>query len=248
MKCVEFCTISPRNSNLAFLPSLPAWIYLLRPPSKFTFCYWNHLEHIQSCNCLVISLFPVGYLLSCGKGPTLSYVFHFSKALPGPGYKTAAQNIFVKLTELNLSQESSTQEEVLTNKEAEQQLLEVTMLTSIWRLFGSFFHFLTNGIRGSAADNGLWHGDLNPGSLQKAWPSRSEDIDQHREGGGSEIESHQAIQNCKKKKKCCSFYTLEKAYVQSSRRRGTSVGSSLEKCRPLFCSHPRYSIEIYLEA
>lgn len=58
-------------------------------------------------------------------------MFHFSKALPRPGYKTAAQNIFVKLTELNLSQESSTQEEVLTNKEAEQQLLEVTMLTSI---------------------------------------------------------------------------------------------------------------------
>lgn len=93
-------------------------------------------------------------------------MFCFSKTLPRSGYKAAVQNIFVKLTELNLSQESSTQEEVLTNKEAEQQLLEVITLASIWRLFGSFFHFLANGIRGSAADNRLWHGDLNPGSLQ----------------------------------------------------------------------------------
>jgi hypothetical protein len=46
-------------------------------------------------------------------------------------YTTAAQNIFFELTELNWSQESSTQEEVLTNKEAEQQLLEVIMLASI---------------------------------------------------------------------------------------------------------------------
>lgn len=145
-------------------------------------------------------LFPMGCFLPWGKRLNLSYVFHFSKTLPRPGYKTSAQNIFVKLTELNLSQESSTQEEVLTNKEAEQQLLEVITLASIWRLFGSFFHFLANGIRGSAADNRLWHGDLNPGSLQKPWPSRSTDIDQHREGGGSEIESHQAIQNCKKSK------------------------------------------------
>lgn len=134
-----------------------------------------------------------------GKDPPYP-MFHFSKILPRSGYKTSAQNIFVKLTELNLSQESSTQEEVLTNKGAEQQLLEVITLASIWRLFGSFFHFLANGIRGPAADNRLWHGDLHPGSLQKPWPSRSTDIDQHREGGGSEIESHQAIQNGKKAK------------------------------------------------
>lgn len=69
--------------------------------------------------------------------------------------KQLARNIFVKLTELNLSQESSTQEEVLTNKEAEQQLLEVITLALIRRLFGSFFHFLVNGIRASAADNRL---------------------------------------------------------------------------------------------
>ena len=58
-------------------------------------------------------------------------MFHFPKALSKPEYKAAAQNIFVKWTELNLSPESSTQEEVLTNKEAEQQLLEVTTLASI---------------------------------------------------------------------------------------------------------------------
>lgn len=78
-----------------------------------------------------MSLLPVGGLLSYGKGPTLSYVLHFSKALSRPGYKAAAQNIFVKFTELNLSQESSTQEEVLTKTEAEQQLLEVITLASI---------------------------------------------------------------------------------------------------------------------
>lgn len=65
-----------------------------------------------------------------GKDPPFC-MFQFSKTLPRPGYKTSAQNIFVKLTELNLSQESSTQEEVLTNKEAEQQLLEVITLASI---------------------------------------------------------------------------------------------------------------------
>lgn len=127
-------------------------------------------------------------------------MFHFSKALPRPGYKTAAQNIFVKLTELNLSQESSTQEEVLTNKEAEQQLLEVIMLASIWRLFGSFFHFLTNGIRGSVADNRLWHGDLNPGSLQKSWPSRSVDIDQPGEVEGQRLRVIKPYRTSKKNK------------------------------------------------
>ena len=80
----------------------------------------------------MISFFPDGYLLSCGKDPPPpSYMLHFAKALSRPGYKAAAQNIFVKWTELNLSQESSTQEEVLTNKGAEQQLLKVTKLASI---------------------------------------------------------------------------------------------------------------------
>lgn len=120
---------------------------------------------------------------------TLYACFTFPRLCPSVCTEQLVQNIFVELTELNWSQESSTQEEVLTNKEAEQQLLEVITLASIWRLFGSLFHFIANGIRGSAADNRRWHQDLNPGSLQKPWPSRSTDIDQHREGGGSEIES-----------------------------------------------------------
>lgn len=172
-----------------------------------------------------------------GKTPP-SYMLHFAKALSRPGYKAAAQNIFVKWTELNLSQESSTQEEVLTNKGAEQQLLEVTKLASIWRLFGSFFHFLANGIRGSAADNRLWHGDLNPGSLQKPWPSRSEDIDQHRKGGGSETESHVAIQNCKNKEKLL-ILDLGKGPVSVQSKKRHICQSSLEKYRPLFCSDTR---------
>lgn len=209
---------SPLHFLKSFLPAVPVWISLLRPSSKFTFYYWNHLDHTQPCKGFVISLFPVGCLLSGGKGPTLSYAFHFFKALLTPGYKTAARNIFVKLTELNLSRESSTQEEVLTNKEAEQQLLEVITLASIWRLFGSFFHFLANGIRGSAADNRLWYGDLNPGSLQKAWPSRSTDIDQHREAGGSETESHQAIQNCRKAKLLFLYLGKGPCSIQSRKR------------------------------
>lgn len=79
----------------------------------------------------MISFFPVGYLLSCGQEAPLSCMLHFPKALSRTEYKAAAQNIFVKWTELNLSQEGSTQEEVLTNKGAEQQLLEVTTLASI---------------------------------------------------------------------------------------------------------------------
>lgn len=173
--------------------------------------------------------------------PPPSCMLHFPKALSRPGYKAAAQNIFVKWTELNLSQEGSTQEEVLTNKGAEQQLLEVTTLASIWRLFGSFFHFLPNGIRGSAADNRLWHGDLNPGSLQKLWPSRSEDIDQHRKGGGSEIESHRAIQNCKKKAKVL-ILDLGKGpgSVQSKKRHfSKELWKRNHSKEPLFCSDTR---------
>lgn len=163
--------------------------------------YWTHLGHIQPSKYIVMFVILARYLLLWEKRhpplPHTLYVFHFSKTLPKPVYRTAAQNIFVELTELNWSQESSTQEEVLTNKEAEQQLLEVITLASIWRLFGSLFHFIANGIRGSAADNRRWHQDLNPGSLQKPWPFRIPDIDQHRECGGSEIESHQVIQNWK---------------------------------------------------
>lgn len=127
-------------------------------------------------------------LSSWGKYP------RYPMLCPGLDTKQLARNIFVKLTELNLSPESSTQEEVLTNKEAEQQLLEVIMLASIWRLFGSFFHFLANGIRGSAADNRLWHGDLNPGNLQKPWHSRATDIDQVRGWASS---SHTELQKTK---------------------------------------------------
>jgi hypothetical protein len=134
-------------------------------------------------------------------------------------YRTAAQNIFIELIELNWSQESSTQEEVLTNKEAEQQLLGVITLASIWRLFGSFFRFIANGIRGSAPDNRRWHQDLNPGSLQKPWPSRSADIDQHREGGGSEIESHTELKNTK----LLTLY-LRESHIQSSFWRDTCRG------------------------
>lgn len=158
------------------------------------------------------------------------HVFPFSKDLTKPVYRTVAQNIFVELTELNWSQESSTQEEVLTNKEAEQQLLEVITLASIWRLFGSLFHFIANGIRGSVADNRRWHQDLNPGSLRKPWPSRRADIDQSREGGGSEIESHQVIQN--RKTQSCWPATLGKV-VASQASEETYAEGTVEEIHSL---------------
>lgn len=165
-------------------------------------------------------------------------MFCFSKTLPRSGYKAAVQNIFVKLTELNLSQESSTQEEVLTNKEAEQQLLEVITLASIWRLFGSFFHFLANGIRGSAADNRLWHGDLNPGSLQSPDLQGMQALISLGRVEGQRLRVIKPYRTTKKNQSCSS-YTLEKSHVQSSQRRGTFFQSTLQKCRPLFCSHPK---------
>lgn len=130
-----------------------------------------------------------------GNNPPYPMHFTFPRLCPGLKTKQLAWNIFVKLTELNLSQESSTQEEVLTNKEAKQQLLEFITLASIWRLFGSFFHFLANGIRASAADNRLWHGDLNPKlsaetltfkehrhwSAQRRWRVRDWEPSSHRE-------------------------------------------------------------------
>lgn len=95
--------------------------------------YKTYLGHTEPSKCFVMFVFLAGYFLREKTLPPIHtlHVFYFSKALPKPVYRTAAQNIFVELTELNWSQESSTQEEVLTNKEAEQQLLEVITLASI---------------------------------------------------------------------------------------------------------------------
>lgn len=166
--------------------------------------------------------FPLSYwtLITLRERTHLSYAFHFSKALPRPGYKTACLQHLCQIDRMKLESRKFHTGGGLNNNVRfllQQQLLEVITLASIWRLFGSFFHFLANGIRGSAADNRLWHGDLNPGSPQKPWHSRSTDIDQHREGGGSEIES-QTTQNCKNTKLLILFLGKDSCSIQPRKR------------------------------
>lgn len=108
--------------------AVPVRISLLRPLSKFMFYDWNPLGHTQSCKCFIISLFPNGLLLPWGKGPTYPMHFTFPRLCPGLDTKQLACNIFVKLTEWNLSQESSTQEEVLTI------MLDFYFSSSCWKL------------------------------------------------------------------------------------------------------------------
>lgn len=254
IKIAIFCIIGLRNNNPVFhrllyhgeetfslphfltllLPAVPVWIFLLRPPSKLTCYYGNHLAMHNPVNAFWFLSFHLDAYYLEGKNPP------YSMLCPGLYTKQLVRKISVKLTELDLRQESSTQEEVLTNKEAEQQLLEVITLASIWRLFGSFFHFLANGIRGSAADNSLWHGDLNRAVC------RSPDIQGAQTLISTEKVGDQRLRVIKphrtaKTQSCCSC-TLEKTHVQSNPGRGISVGCPWEKCTALFCYQLRKSL------
>lgn len=83
--------------------------------------------------------------------------FTLPRLCPGSGYKAAAQNIFVKWTELNLSQvESSTQEEVLINKGAGAAAVgSYKVSTRSEGCLEASFIFLLMALGALAADNRL---------------------------------------------------------------------------------------------